>query len=35
MLDKIILKDSLEFNGTPSELKEFIRFKEERNFRLE
>lgn len=35
MLDKLILKDSLEFNGTKSELKELIRFKKDRGFRLE
>ncbi len=35
MLDKLILKDSLEFNGSKSELKEFIRFKTDCGFRLE
>ncbi|WP_224484674.1 hypothetical protein [Robertkochia aurantiaca] len=35
MLDKLILKDSLEFNGTKSELKELIRIKRDRGFRLE
>lgn len=35
MLDKLILKDSLEFNGTISDLKELMRFKKDREFRLE
>lgn len=35
MLNKLILKDSLEFNGTKSDLKELIRFKKDRGFRLE
>ncbi|WP_452219893.1 hypothetical protein [Lacinutrix salivirga] len=35
MIDQILLKDSIEFNGTISELKEKIRFKREREFKLE
>lgn len=35
MIDQILLKDSIEFNGTISELKEKIRLKREREFKLE
>lgn len=35
MIDQILLKDSCEFNGTISELKEKIRLKREREFDLE
>jgi len=35
LLDKILLKDSIEFNGTITELKELIRFKKDQGFRLE
>lgn len=35
MIDQILLKDSIEFNGTISELKEKIRLKREREFELE
>tara|TARA_Y100000991_G_scaffold178647_1_gene140954 strand:+ start:89 stop:532 length:444 start_codon:yes stop_codon:yes gene_type:complete len=35
LLEKITLNDSIEFDGTPSELRELIRLKKERDFRLE
>jgi hypothetical protein len=35
LLDKIILKDSIKFDGKPTELKELIRLKKDREFRLE
>ena len=35
MIDKILLTDSLEFNGTIHELKEKIRFNRERKFDFE
>jgi len=35
IIDKTLLKESLEFNGSISELKEKIRFKKERKFKLE
>ena len=35
MLDQILLKDSIEFNGTISELKEKMRLKKESEFKLE
>ena len=35
MIDQILLKDSIEFKGTISELKEKIRLKRERKFELE
>lgn len=35
LIDKTLLKESIEYNGSISELKEQIRFKKERKFKLE
>ena len=35
LLDKLTLKESIEFDGSITELKEMIRFKKDRGFRLE
>jgi hypothetical protein len=35
IIEKILLKESIEFNGSISELKEQIRFKKERKFSLD
>jgi len=35
LIEKTLLKESIEFNGTLSELKEQIRFKRERKFNLD
>ena len=35
IIEKVLLKESIEFNGSISELKEQIRFKKERKFNLD
>ena len=35
LIKKTLLTESIEFNGSVSELKEYIRFKNERKFKLD
>jgi len=35
LIEKILLKEFIEFKGSTSELKEYIRFKKERKFKLD